>query len=418
MTRLLRRALVLLLILLLVGGLALPIVLLEDQPVVEGVGRLDTARVARLRALLREYGPGRQRNGDEKTLTLSADELSVLLTTLAHGLDGTARVQISEESLRARLSYRVPANPLGRFVNVDVALQETGEIPDLERLTIGRITLPLALGRWLLRHGIDAACRALGASDVESMVREVRMRDGAVSVRFEWRDEVANAVRLQFIPADEQARMRAFAERLAEVTAGQHGVVALPDVTAPLFALAAERAAKGSDPIADNRAAMMVLVLYLTGRHASQVLPQADGWPVAKRLSVRVHRRVDLVEHFMVSAVLAATGGEAMADALGVSKELGDARSGSGFSFVDLLADTAGTRFGQRATDSPASARKLQKLAAAAAEEGDWVPSPKGLREQMTEAEFKARYGGVEGQAFRDAVSDIEKRLAASPLYR
>ena len=414
----LRRVVLILLLLLLAGGLALPFVLLEDTPIVESVGRLDASRVARIRSLLREYGPGQQHDGDEKTLELGADELSVLLTTLAHGLDGTARVGITEDTLRARISYRMPANPVGRFLNLEVVLRETGEIPELERLVLGRATVPQPVARWVLSLGVAASAKALGLAEVESMVREVRMRDGAISVRFEWRDEVANAVRLQFIPADEQARMRTFAERLAEVTAREHGIVALPTVTAPLFALAAERAAKGADPVADNRAAMMVLVLYVTGRHARQVLPQAEGWPAPRRLSVRVHRRVDLVEHFMVSAVLAAAGGEAMADALGVGKELNDARSGSGFSFVDLLADTAGTRFGQLATDSPASARKLQRLAAAALDEGDWVPSPKGLREQMTETEFKTRYGGVEGQGFRDAVADIEQRLAASPLYR
>ena len=404
--------------LLLACVVGMPFLLLEDEPVVDSVGSLDAARVARLRSLLREYGPGQQHDGDEKTLVLGADELSVLLTTLAHGLDGMARVRIAEETLRARASYRMPANPVGRFLNVEMVLRETGGIPDLDRLVIGRLTVPPALGRSVLRVGLGAAATALGLGEVESMVREVRMRDGAVSVRFEWRDEVANAVRLQFIPADEQARMRAFAERLAEVAGRQHGIVPLPTITAPLFALAAERAQAGGDAVADNRAAMMVLVLYLTGRHARQVLPQAEGWPAAKRLSVRVHRRVDLVEHFMVSAVLAAAGGEAMADALGVGKELGDARSGSGFSFVDLLADTAGTRFGQLATDSTASARKLQRLAAAAVREEDWVPNPRGLREEMTEAEFKSRYGGVEGQGFRDAVADIENRLASSPLYR
>ena len=103
---------------------------------------------------------------------------------------------------------------------------------------------------------------------------------------------------------------------------------------------------------------------------------------------------------------------------MGTAKELEDSRRGSGFSFVDLLADEAGTLFGQRATASAESARRLQTQAAAAAADDAWLPSLAGLPERLGAAEFQRRYGAADTGAYRAMLQDIRQRLAALPVYR
>lgn len=59
--------------------------------------------------------------------------------------------------------------------------------------------------------------------------------------------------------------------------------------------------------------------------------------------------RRDLAQHFFISAALSAVFSPALAEGVGLEKELRDARpGGSGFSFVDLAADLAGIQFARR----------------------------------------------------------------------
>ena len=49
---------------------------------------------------------------------------------------------------------------------------------------------------------------------------------------------------------------------------------------------------------------------------------------------------------------------------------------------------------------------------------GDIIPMTEDLPESMTEAEFKRRFGDINGAAYRQVMSEIEQRLAALSLYR
>ena len=116
-----------------------------------------------------------------------------------------------------------------------------------------------------------------------------------------------------------------------------------------------------------------------------------------------------------MSAAIAALAGTALADAVGLYKEIDDSRGGSGFSFNDIAADRAGTRFGERAV-AAGQAAPLQTRVAAGLRESDILPATDDLPEFMPEAEFKARFGGVDGPGYRDMMKEIERRVAALPL--
>ena len=103
---------------------------------------------------------------------------------------------------------------------------------------------------------------------------------------------------------------------------------------------------------------------------------------------------------------------------MGEEKELSDANGGSGFSFIDLAADKAGTKLGEMATSSPENARKIQQAMANIKDYSDFMPDPTDLPEHMNDAEFKQRYQSVDSLVYQALSNEIDARIAAIPLYK
>ena len=192
--------------------------------------------------------------------------------------------------------------------------------------------------------------------------------------------------------------------------------VPLAELSAALFELATFRSQQFS-AAGENRAALVVLAFYVNGNSLGRLLPAANSWPRPTEQVVTLNGRDDFAKHFIVSAALAANAGSPLADAVGVYKEIADSRGGSGFSFNDIAADRAGTRFGEYAARS-ASARRLQQKLAAGLSENDLMPDTADLPEYMQEAEFKRVFGGFDGPEYKLMMAEIERRIAALPLYR
>ena len=183
------------------------------------------------------------------------------------------------------------------------------------------------------------------------------------------------------------------------------------------MALAAERSLSSS-AADENRAALIAMTLYVNGWNPARLVPDARDWPRATQRSLRLAGRDDLAQHFIVSAVIAAAAGTPIAAAAGVYKELNDARDGSGFSFSDIAADRAGERFGALATQSDESARQIQRRVTAGIRDGDVMPGIAGLVDNMPDAEFQRRFGGVGSAAYNNVIEDITRRVMTLALYK
>jgi hypothetical protein len=183
----------------------------------------------------------------------------------------------------------------------------------------------------------------------------------------------------------------------------------------PLFELARKRSAGDADAVGENRAALTVLALFANGRHLSKVIPAARDWPRARPVRLLLAGRQDFPLHFLVSAALATESTSPLSKAIGVYKEVKDARSGSGFSFSDMAANRAGTRFGEKLLQDPAA---MQERLARGVSDDDLVPPAQDLPEYLGEAEFLRRFGGVGAPAYEALVAEIDRRIAALPLLR
>ncbi len=169
--------------------------------------------------------------------------------------------------------------------------------------------------------------------------------------------------------------------------------------------------------IEENRTVIFTVNDYVNKLGTQKLLA---GNPPAndKEYPAFLYKRIDLAQHFIGSAALTASVNRQVAQAMGEEKELSDAQGGSGFSFIDLAADKAGTRFGEIATASPENARQVQKAMLNIKDYTDFMPDPRDLPEHMDEDEFKQRYQSVNSPAYQEILKLIDARIAASPIYQ
>lgn len=393
---------------------------LDNTPLVVSKVTFTPDNIERAKRLLDRNDPRKMRAGVLRTIMVVQDDLDLALNYAASRYaHGSTNVVLRDGSAMLRATFELPANPVGRFVNLDLVLVQTSYLPRVEQLRVGSVPVPAFIGNWLLRAIIQRLKGDADYSATVDVVKQVRASNGVLKVVFEWNDLAANQLKAALVPADDQARWQAYQARLVELTSQQPSGrgFSLDQLLRPMLQLARQRA-EGASATAENRAVMVVLAFYVNGEGLGALVPAARAWPAPEQRVVTLAGRTDSPQHFMVSAALAATAGSPLSDAVGVYKELDDSRNSSGFSFNDLGADRAGTRFGDMAAASDKGAAHLYRQLESSLREPDFFPDIADLPEYMAEAEFKRRYGAVGQPAYRKMLAEIERRIAALPLYR
>jgi hypothetical protein len=414
----------LLLRLFLLAAVALPVgaiiavwMCFQDAPLIARKADISVDDIERAKRILATHDPRKARAGTLRTVALSQHDVDLVLNYAAGQLRrGSTRVALQPGMATVQASLEIPGSPFGSWLNVDAALRETGGLPAFDYLKIGTLPVPgFVADRALERLAAHLNTTAEGrlAHDV---VKSVKLSEAQMRIVYEWRDDIPDRVSAALLPQADQDRIKAYSDRLVEVAdkAGAVRSVSLSQLLPPMFALAGERAA-GGDAAKENRAAIVALAFYANGRGLSAVIPAAKAWRRPVQRTVTLNGRGDFPQHFLISAAIAAEAGSPLADAIGLYKEVEDSRGGSGFSFNDVAADRAGTRFGELAVKAP---RKLQAALAAGARERDFMPDVSDLPEFMPEAEFKKRYGGIGAPAYRKMMAEIKARVGASALFR
>lgn len=392
---------------------------LQGKPSVQLQHAPDSTDVARALSLARTHDPRRARPGVVSALRVNERDVEVLLNHAAlRRLDATTGVSFENRAATVRSSLHLPPNPFGRWLNVQARLLETGGLPALDSLQLGRLPVPA----WLGERALLFAVRHAGLQDelavAIEVVRRVSFMPQQMGVVYAWRDDSAERMLGGLVPAEQQQRLRVYAEHLARVVArqGSAWTVPLAPLVGPMFALARERSAQaGADAAAENRAALVVLTLFVNGRGVDALLTTARSWPRARPVQVTLAGRDDFPRHMLVSAALAAEGTGPLSRAIGVYKEVADARGGSGFSFNDMAANRTGTRLGELAIAQP---QRLQAALARGVSEAELMPAWADLPEFMAEPEFRRRFGGVGQPAYEALLAEIDRRIAALPMFR
>jgi len=416
--KLLARTFLLLLFALPVLAIAAIWLCFQDAPSIVRDVRLTPRDIERAKRIIAQHDPRKTKSGGPRTVAISEQELDLMLNYAATRIGkGAARAALRPGTVRLQASAEIPQSPFGHYLNIDATLRQTGTLPRFDALQIGRLPVPATVADYLLREGL----RRMAATDrgdlAADIVKGASIANGRLTVTYVWSSEIEKRARTVLLPAADRARLRAYHDRLVETVAREPKKVSLAVLLPPMFRTVLERGA-GGDVVAENRAAILVLAFYANGTGLATIAPAAAQWPKAARRTVTLADRSDFSKHFLVSAAIAAEAGGPLADAVGLHKEINDSRGGSGFSFNDIGADRAGTRFGEIASQSPERARKLAQALASGVKESDFMPDVADLPEFMSEAEFKRRYGGIGGPGYNKMMATIEARVASRPLLR
>jgi hypothetical protein len=403
-------------------GLALALLLaLQRSPQVAEQRAVSFGDVGRAVAILRQHDPRYQRPGALRAVQLAARDVELLLNHAAHrALRARVRVGIEAGTARAEASAPLPA---GWWLNVRAQWREEGGQLRMESLRLGHLPLPAAVGAPLLRWAARRQGLGEEAELLLSMVQRVTLAPGLVVLTYRWDAAAPERMLSGLVPPEEQQRLGDYTRHLHAVLQGRAPgqPLAVGELLAALVSLAQARAATppaagdAVDPVLELRAAMLVATTYATGRHLRKWLPAARHWPEPQRLRVQLDGREDLALHFLISALIAIDGTSPLSKAVGVYKEVADARGGSGFSFNDLAADRAGTRLGELVL---ARAPEVIQRLVTPQPDTALMPAWRDLPEFLSEPEFVRRFGGVGGAGYTAQLAEIDRRIAALELLR
>ena len=389
---------------------------LQDRPLVSGGPPLTADDIARAKQVLQSQRPRGAGDGGAQTISLNEDDLTVAANYVARQFgNGAARVTLRRGTATVQASVAAPPNPVGRYINIDADFRDGGSLPQVDRLQVGHLPLPRFVADFLLGEALHRLAGPDGERLATRVIQAASFGDGTLSVTYRWSGDAAALARSVLVAPEDQARLRAYQERLADAVAGTPRSLSLAALMPPLFQLAAERGT-GGEPVRENRAVLVVLALYAIGKPLDAIVAAAAGWRRPAARTVTLAGRDDFPKHFLVSAAIAAEAGSPLAEAIGLHKEIEDSRGGSGFSFNDVGANRAGTRFGEIASRSPVRALRLAQAIAPGVAESDFMPDVSDLPEFMPEAEFRRRFGGIGSPAYEKTIATIDARIDALAL--
>ena len=379
------------------------------------------------RHVYRVLDAARTAKGEVRRLRLTANDVNFLV---AWGLslgspDRKGTVILMPGHAEAQASVRVPGSWLrGRFLNVvaagALAIDDGRPRVRLERLRVGRLGIPDAILAsaspfvvWAMRADPDTRklVKSVARLHFEQDAVEVVLQPRTIHPRI-----LASLLARLGARPDVLAATRDQLQYLVGVApALPVGDERFAAFVRAAFARAMQRSLM-SDPALENRAAVFALAVLLGHRRVEDFIGPVTT-PQIRRLAaqhvgtVTVRGRSDWTQHFWISAGLALVSAETVSDAAGLLKEELDAGGGSGFSFGDLLADRAGTRFALAATHDAAAARAMQSRLSGRWPLDDLFPRAADLPEGVQDAELTSIYGGVGGAPYQRLIAEIERRL-------
>jgi hypothetical protein len=414
-----RRPILLTLSLLVLVAMVMVALMLETYPIVWHKPEASGPDLAAARHLIRTTVQSPNNHDKLRQIALTAEDLTSIANfalTRKH-MDGYATVSIHGTRLELLSAIKLPVN--GYYLNIKLIADDDDPQAYVKQLRVGRIALPGIMVRGLAWWLMQVTPLGRYGQIIAPLLREVRIADERLRVTLNWSRESLEQAQTLVTDMASRERMAAYYNRLAEAVSLQEGkrYVSLGSLMQPLFALARERSASTQEAMDENRALILVVAAYVNNRSIAALLPDGTNTARLIKRGVLLNRRIDVAQHFMASATLAISGHRALADMVGMAKEINDTHSGSGFSFIDLAADRAGALFGKEAVKSEADAVRIQELLSKSTDESVFMPSLKGLPENLSPAAFAEQFGDIESSQFQELKKQIEDRITACPLY-
>ncbi len=389
---------------------ALLLIAIDRQPLVERGTAISPIAIAQARELLSRHDPRQQASGEIATVAIPANLIDEGVNYLAgRYLRGRGAFVLSEEAGEFRVTLPIVGQ---RYLNFRASLRPGEGMPGVDQARLGGIAVPGPLVDALIAKAVAAAGLSREWQVATRSIQQfaIDASSATISITYVWEPLILDHARAIALSPEKVRQLRAAHLALAALLSHRApgSIVSLAEILHAALPHA-------SDPVGHGRAVLFVLASQLARVDLATFVPATRAWPRIRWVRITLAGRHDLAQHFVISATLAAWSGEPVADAIGLYKELDDARRGSGFSFVDLAADRAGTRFGEILARNP---ERLAERLAAGLSERDLLPAIGGLPEYLNAERFRNDYESPDSPQFKAMSRDIENRLSSLPLYR
>ncbi|MBT1450308.1 hypothetical protein KJ365_05395 [Glaciecola sp. XM2] len=323
-------------------------------------------------------------------------------------------------------SYKLTPLGIPLYINLEAEVS-SGEGVIFEHVKVGNLTLPGNLALNMAEYVANQYTQSVVATKAIESIASVEVNTSGVMVSVNPLDTLLREFkqiktgssddddRLLKIKIAHYLRLLDSIDSIAELTSNT------PSLSLYLRALMIEAQALSANSSAtlENEAAILALAIFAGDRRFSALIGDLsfaiDKIPTTRN-RLQLASRQDLSLHFIFSAAIKLLSEQGISIAVGEFKELMDrGQGGSGYSFVDLCADLAGTHFAALAVN-PRSARQLQTIMAAEASEALFFPSIEALDEGLNSAEFSDKYQAVDSPAYLGALEIINSRIEALPI--
>jgi hypothetical protein len=367
------------------------------------------------RELFKKTADAAQHNQD---LTFNQVELNhAVNSTLNRYIRSIAKITFkANNTADFEVSLQLPKYLSNYYINFRFEITNRANSLNVSNLSINHLpinhTITDLLINYTLEHSVLKHYFLLAMEHIQS----IQIREQQLVIRYQ-----INTLTTHYNAATNNidANVLSFYQQQIEQIVSKHNPsqrLSLAELMQPLFKQAYQRSTLQS-AINENIAIIFVIAAYVNSNEIPFYLPIKALQFSVNTYPVFLYKRSDQAKHFMLSAALTSTGGAQLADVLGQEKELRDAQSSSGFSFIDLAADRAGMKFSEQALRSPQDARALQKTMSEIKDYASFMPNVQDLPEKLTQAKFTQQYDSINSKAYKDQIQMIDNRIEALAIY-
>ncbi len=396
---------------------------------------LTSTELNEVEQLLLNSAPQSTAVASTQVVELSARELDLLqrygfqVMGLLPGWSG--QINLGDDQIAAQLSIEMHVGNWLFFLNLQGAFLNEPSGLSLQSLRLGNLQLPGPV----MRYAVDRIQNNLLNADVgfddflalQGNVDSVELSSAGVSLNLLWEPDLmnrlANRAQQIFVPQQDRERILDYYQTAKDIVSTiptDIRAVSLNTFLVGMFNEAQERSLASGDPVAENRAALQALAIYVNDENIAQLVgdEMASGIEPADFIEVRLQRRQDLAQHLVSIAAISASAGAGFAQLLSNTKEAYDARYRSGFSFSDLTANTVGAMLASYATQSESSALEMQQRIIAMDSEADFMPVVGNNRDGLSEADFSNLYQDRNSYEYEQRVEQIRNLIQERPLFQ
>lgn len=388
------------------------------------------------------YQPNKRQN----QVLINSNELLAISAIISRvHPDVLVLTKIKSEALQNQLSWKLPFSIIDLYLNVQINILSSKQGLKRGNVSVGDIELSGMHLLYFIKQLVNLLQPELG-TQLQQSIKSILLTKNKVQIsyqipaafqlkRFQGRGRLV-ALRDELALFGNVIKISFYYKRLLHFINKAPAPQKLAPYLVEMISLAQQQVIinEGKNAKSENQAALLALIIYFGSPNFELMIGDISHLSLKESRqkqylinNVRLSGRNDLQQHFIYSLALQLISTVRVSYTVGELKELLDSNiGGSGFSFADLMADRAGTRFAMLATRTDASAVKIQAKITLARQalfkntthQLILLPHISGLPEGLNQFEFEKKYQNVNSPAYQKMISSIEQHLSTLAIYQ